>query len=506
MDTMDDTKCPHHSEPFQMYCKTCPKRVCLTCITGNLHLGHEFEKLDTVAEIKRRELEEYTAKELPGRKQALSSKMETIRDLRKKNADLTDASKSRIEKRKQSVIEHFDREFQHLLNDLDERSKENDKVLTELEQFSRESMNELEELEKFCKNGIDTRSSIEIMRKHEDIDKVNSELSSIDIPKMEFFTFKESQEILPDKIKIFGTICKEAEASLSVQVATECRDAPALTFPEVFDKTVTEIIEVEQKSGTWLFEDTHRVVSSLCAGSDGEIWVSCQASRKISQLDSSGKNVRTINPNSAINAMVLANDQKKLLILSTKRVRQLQLDTEICSVFIQPPNLYPTAICTTDQEEVLLCVVDSFNRANDVKSTRLMQIYSDKGQLIDSLDKIDGKSFGLPKHVTYNNADDTICVFDAHYDKLVVFDREANLKYRYKAKNVVAICYEPHGYLVVAKQESTTICFLDQRGHLVSEVATPWGISPRSMALDAYGQILIGTSDGKIIKLHYNYG
>ena len=126
---MSDPKCPIHSDPIQMYCKTCGTNVCIWCIASDAHKGHEFERIKTIADDTREQLRLFLQESLPRNVQEASERKSKISKLQQDNDRSLKEVQNQIETKKISLVNLVETESKNLLLELDTRWEKNNRIL-----------------------------------------------------------------------------------------------------------------------------------------------------------------------------------------------------------------------------------------------------------------------------------------------------------------------------------------------------------------------------------------
>ena len=446
---MKDTKCPIHSDPIQMYCKTCGTNVCIGCIASDAHKGHEFERIKTIADDKREQLRLYLQESLPRHVQEATEWKSKISKLKQDNDRSRKEVQNQIETKKSSLVKQVETESKHLMLELDTRWEKNNMILETAMATAEMNLKYFQDLQTFCKEGLELKSDLEVIDKYCDLEAMELD-REVAVPEVALHGFRESHSILLDTFDIFGSVCSDVEASISLQVAVsenteklfKDKSADEHSKNSNADHKTSMIAQFtfEQTSGL-LFQDTHKVIQAIVPAGKDHLWISCQGSRKISLVDHNGKIMRTINTNSHVYDAI--GSKNGIFLLCKQDVKLLNVTTAKCEVFLNPNPLYPTAVCAGEDGEILICLVDNFASNTDGTSERLTNIYNNQALLLKSIRKAGDKYFGIPSLITYDFYNRRISIYDKQFGRILNFNKQGrHVFYTYTTKSAAAIRFD----------------------------------------------------------------
>ena len=414
-----------------------------------------------------------------------------------------------MESKKISLVNLVETEGKSLLLELDTRWEKNNAILETAMATAEMNLKYFQDLQAFCKEGLELKSDLEVIDKYRDRDTMELDREVV-VPEVTLHGFKESHANLLDTSGMFGSVCSDVEASKSLQVAvsenteklSKDKSANEHCKNTIADQKTSVIAEFafEQTSGL-LFQDTHKVIQAIVPAGKDHIWISCQGSRKMSLVDHNGKIIRTVNTNSHVyDAIGVENG---IVLLCKENVKLLNITTEKCEVFLNPNTLYPTAICAGEDGEILICLVDNFASNTDGTSERLVNVCNHQAQLLESIQRVRDKYFGIPSLIAYDFCNQRISIYDKQFGRILNFNKQGrHVFYTYTTRSAAAIRFDCNGYLLVADNVTNSVYMLDCDGQFVTEV-TSVAAAPRSLAVNDDNTVYVGCVDGIVKVLQY---
>ena len=259
-----------------------------------------------------------------------------------------------------------------------------------------------------------------------------------------------------------------------------------------------------------------RVVTTMCAGESGLVWVVWQWGPRIHLVSKTGDVHKVIDLGCKMDGICSLREGMAVSCHMDKCVKVLNKQHEVIQTF-NTDNI-PRGIHANSFNEVIICGVQNMHRKNnDVSTISKMNIDSGEITVLPCSEKL-----VQPCRVSVNNTDD-ICVSDRNKGSVMLFDQTGSLKAEYTGPDSStrhpfgpeAVRCDRFGQILVVDYTNHTVHVLDPigrfRGFLIMDTemekrAIFMGTSgPFSLTIDTTGDLWVGNKFGYLTILKYDF-
>ncbi|KAK3101803.1 hypothetical protein FSP39_006461 [Pinctada imbricata] len=394
----------HDRKELIAYCKTCEKKICSSCIKEEHH-QHDWETITDILREKKRSLpeecKEIRTKNLPGLKKEIGRFDRKIQE----EEDRFGQNKSVLNSSRQIYIDNINKIFDDRIDECQQKSEDAKQIY----EGKRDGLKQKVEYLDMVTTALD-----------QDINT----LPDHDILDME----KEMREELEKALSYSADKYTCTTLFVSRQF-----DVQAL------NSMIGEIHSVSMEETNDIDKHSH-FIKSIKPVSDTKAWLTFGLNDHAKLLNRTGEELRTTKTPcydiliSKNGECVLSNAMKHNITFHTKD------EGTITTKDTKP--LIPTFINKTENDDILVTLMDSGDRFNLVPtSRRIVQRMTLTGKVLHTYEfREDGKTrlFTLPMSTAENKNTD-ICVVNwlsKNSGELVVLHKDGHMKYTYKGEGL----------------------------------------------------------------------
>ncbi|KAK3100244.1 hypothetical protein FSP39_016903 [Pinctada imbricata] len=468
----------HDQKEIIGYCKTCQEKICSSCIKEE-HATHDWETITDILREKKRSLpkecKEIRTHQLPALRRELRRfdvKIE-IANIRFEQNEAT------LNSSRQSYISKINQLFDDRINECRQRSE----AATQIYQSKREGLKQKVEF-------------LDVMTTSLDVD-INT-LPNHDILDME----KEMREELEKALSY------SADKYTSTTVFV-----PGLMDVQVLENMIGEIhsVSVEEK---YNIERYSELICSINPISDTKAWIRHMKDYRSKLLDVNGEELKCMDVHSSDFIISKSGD----FVHTYQTMCSISIfsedENEIRTIDTKP--LKPTFISITDNDDILVTLVDGGDLFNLVStSRRIVQRMTLTGKVLYSYEfREDGKTrlFIRPLN-TAENKNTNICVVNKlskNSGELVVLHRDGRIKFTYKGDGLKLREFQPVDvecdskcHVLVTEYISRSIHMLSSEGMYLCALCLFDNLRPYVISLHD-DNFWCGFYDGKVKVFKYS--
>ncbi|KAK3083471.1 hypothetical protein FSP39_023483 [Pinctada imbricata] len=469
----------HDKKELHAYCKTCDKKVCTTCIKEE-HSSHDWETITDILREKKHSLpeecKEIRAEKLPG----LKKELDRFEQKQQDEDTRFERNKSILNGSRQRYIDGINKLFDDKIDVCQQKSEAAKQMYTEKHEGLKQKVEYLDMVTTALDKDINT-------------------LPDHDILDME----KEMRDELEKALSYF--VDKYTSTTVFV---------PGQMDVQVLENMIGEIhsISAEETNDIDKYSD---MITSVKHVSETNAWVCFNDDNHPKLLDRSGDELKVIKTpcydliTSRCGDIVLSEEKKRIISVLTQ-------DEKTITTFDTKP-LYPTLISKTENDDILVTLVDDGDVFDLVPtSRRIVQRMTLTGKVLHTYEfREDGKTrlFTCPTRTTENKNKD-VCVINwlsVDSGELVVLHKDGRVKFTYRGDGLESEKFFPYDVecdvkcrILLADHYSKAIHILSSEGMYLCQLCQYEQLIP--FVVSIYGDNLwCGFHDGKVKVYKYTY-
>ena len=472
----DNIPCQIHKSKFScMFCQTCDVLVCSNCVSSS-HKKHDLEPIDQVCMEK--------IKKLKGIRDKISQNLvrcESENKYLEKDDDLWDsmsvAAVKNIDEREKTTKEELSKYAQLLRDNIGKKNSKHKQLMSEKAKEIDKAKHTLEDQQEKIQSAIEsTRAEI--------IFATAAEHGG----NMSDMSFKKLHPEIPEFISGEQHISKSFGILTSVKLSNKSRDADLKVLKTyTTDLPVVDRIVSLDDNRTWISSYMENVLKQVVV--DDEIEIIKEVRVKIRDI---------------------ARTQSNDILFSMENSSDIKLLTKSGEIkpFLSVPPLQPTGIHVTNNNDIMLCVVDNGNahKLTDT-SCRKIIVFGENKKIKQSYEynKHKQRLFTFPHRITDVNSDIVVIDRTSHVNgRVVVLDKEGGVKWIYQGHPEINIGDKPFDprdivtisvdNIIVADYKNHTLHFISGEGELLTykNMFGQGVIGPSSVDIDTWGRIWVG--------------
>ncbi|KAK3101536.1 hypothetical protein FSP39_004284 [Pinctada imbricata] len=469
----------HDKKELHAYCKTCDKKVCTTCIKEE-HSSHDWE---TITDI-----------------------------LREKKHSLPEECKEIRAEKLPCLKKELDR-FEQKQQDEDTRFEQNKSILNGSRQIYIDGINKLfDDKINICQQKSEAAKQIYkdkhegLKQKVEYLDVVTTALDQ-DINTLPDHDILDMEKEMRDELKKALSYSADKYTSTTVFVSGQM-DVKVLEnmIGEIHSMSVVEMNEIDRYSD---------VIVSIKPASETNAWVKVYVDSHIKLLDRAGEELKVMKT-PGFDLITSRGGDIVLSEIEKGSISVLTQDEKTITTF-DTKSLYPTLISNTENDDILVTLVDSGDLFNVVPtSRRVVQRMTLTGKVLHTYEFMeDGKTrlFTWPGRTAENKKTD-VCVINWLSDEsgeLVVLHKDGRVKFTYRGDGLESEKFFPYDVecdvkcrILLTEYYSRAIHMLSSEGMYLCKLCQYEQLIP--FVVSIYGDKLwCGFYDGKVKVYKYSY-
>ncbi|XP_033730022.1 uncharacterized protein LOC117319298 [Pecten maximus] len=425
----------HPGNQIVSVCVTCDTTlVCVECMTDVLHQGHVFRKPQRIANDIKTKLKQNEA----GNRNLMSCLETDLIEIQKRRAQQDDEQKERVKlinEQREEVTRAVNKMADNLISHYETQTQcncvklkhANDEISAKLEKVRRheEDVNRI----------IDESDEIKVVNDSQKLEDIDGHRNLV--PKLDTIEFTPRKVNTSQLTLMFEGNAAEMDEGKSLQAAQSPSSMAQSTY-KGSDFVGTLVHKGRELVLKTTFKHTrYRSIQNMCSGCSGKAWIRCEKGREITLIDQHGHIERTLTFSSNIAGMTTVNGDTLLVCGKEERdIKQVTLPTgKVTSVF-STGKLYPRDICTAQNGDLFVTLMDEFGFNVTADSERVLVQYSSQGleKGRASHDRRGDALFVRPYRVRTSNTGDVIGVTNCtdNYNKhLVLLNGDLTLRLRF---------------------------------------------------------------------------
>ncbi|KAK3082546.1 hypothetical protein FSP39_021258 [Pinctada imbricata] len=461
----------HDKKELHAYCKTCDKKVCTTCIKEE-HSSHDWETITDILREKKHSLpeecKEIRAEKLPGLKKELNRFERKIQE----EDTRFDKNKSILNGSRQRYIDGINKLFDDKIHVCQQKSE----AAKQRHKDKHEGLKQKVEY-------LDMATTA--------LDKDINTLPDHDILDME----KEMRDGLEKALSYSA----DKYTSTTVFVPGQM-DVKALEnmIGEIHSMSVVEMNEIDRYSDViWSVKPVSETNTWVCFSDDNHPKLLDRSGEELKVMKTHGRDLIT----SRSEDIVLSEGEKGIISILTQ-------DEKTITTFDTKP-LYPTFISKTENDDILVTLVDGDHYNLVPTSRRIVQRMTLTGKVLHTYEfREDGKTrlFTCPIKTAENKNKD-VCVINwlsSESGELVVLLKDGRVKFTYRGVGLEPKKFLPYDVecdvkcrILLTELHSRAIHILSSEGMYLCKLCQYEQLLPTGISI--YGDNLwCGFLDGKV--------
>ncbi|XP_061182711.1 protein wech-like [Saccostrea echinata] len=484
-------QCTSHShQRCEVHCQQCDVPVCIKCLTGPKHKGHEFHDMADIITKMREKIKRET-EEIEG----------IIPNIREKDAD----TENKISK----SMAHFVQLKKQAKNQRKQWHLEVDTIFNKMESLIQSLRDHHITTLKSCQSKLRSQNSsmIQNIQENKEILKSNkvSDVNNYQSKLKEYRNITQIPDLSLPSLQTNTVQGRELSIELGEYKATLTQTSLSSLTDEVSFLSVKELLE-EAKVIANIPTNVTNLFKVACVGSD-KAWISGR-DKMITCVDIHGAVQDTVTSTCKNFPDDISVTRQGELIYSDGNNRTVNIvrDGKTETLITTPRGWHPSGLCCTRSGDILVSMV-----ATDRSHLKIVCYQGQKVTLeIDKDEHGDlihpGGKYGV--FVVENNNGD-IVASDRNVDTVVVVDRTGKVRFRYNDKpsggkksfSPKQIVTDSMGHIIVADYLNDYLHILDQNGQFLRCVDNCGLDAPGGLSVDSEGRLWVGLYDSGEVKV-----